>query len=208
MPKTIWLVSARWTNRTSTMIINTFNFYHFAQNRRFYTGNLPCFLRPIIKKPFCTTPWIILGAYLQAYFRLLLPLRIQDLCNWRLYLYHLPHKPSLHLLSLHNALIHCVFLYILYISSWFINLLSKSLHKYYLQMFFSKFIYNSSFATTANRQSHSERPIREKARHAELSQHDAPMNKKPIYHFTGIRAFESIINYRNVIQGTKSSSFP
>lgn len=58
-----------------------------------------------------------------------------------------------------------------------------------MQIFFSKFIYSSSFATTANRKSHSERPIREKARHARLSQHDAPMNKKPVYHFTGIRAF-------------------
>lgn len=28
-----------------------------------------------------------------------------------------------------------------------------------------------------------------KARHARPSQHDAPMNKKPVYHFTGIRAF-------------------
>lgn len=58
-----------------------------------------------------------------------------------------------------------------------------------MQIFFSKFIYNSSFATTANRQSHSENSIRKKALHARSSQHDAPMNKKPVYHFTSIRAF-------------------
>lgn len=75
-------------------------------------------------------------------------------------------------------------------------------------MFLSKFICNSSFVTTANRQSQSESPIRKKARHARSSQHNAPMNKKPVYHFTGIRAFESIVDYRNVIQGTKTSSFP